>query len=90
MSEEQFGGDYGHWWNRVRTAAPLAPSWFSVTATRVLMAPGVSSDALLIFAEALDEAADIAILSDGDLASQLRQLADLPRQLAPSRANQRG
>ena len=83
--------DHAHWWRTVRLTAPLAPSWVSTIVVRVMLAPGMNADALLVFAEALDEAAGIAFVTgQTELTAQLRKLADLPRDAAPARASREG
>jgi hypothetical protein len=81
-----------HWptcWYRVAEAAPDAPAWFRAGVTRILTLPGVSPDALLLVADALEECASVAEAdNERALSTQLRRLADLPRDLAPRRAKQ--
>lgn len=75
------------WYKRVRITVPDAPSWFMVAISRVLASPAMSSDALLILADALYEGAGTASQTGSPLlAAQLRELAELPRALAPGRA----
>jgi hypothetical protein len=83
--------DHAHWWRTVRLTAPLAPSWVSTIVVRAMLTPSLTSDGLLFFADALDEAAGIAFVTgDTELSAQLRKLADLPRAAAPERAQREG
>ena len=75
------------WWLLVRAAAPAVPAWLLGMITAVLAhEPPLTPDALLILAEALDEAAEV-LAADGHLtlSAQLGQLAAMPRGLVPSR-----
>lgn len=76
------------WYARAaRQMAPGAPGWFLGGVIQFLLNPHASSDALLALADALEEAAHLADMAGDPVARELRELADLPRQLAPSRAS---
>lgn len=81
--------EHARWWSLVRDAAPSTPTWFAIALARILCAREMSSDALLILADAIEECARTASFDAGappGLPEQLRKLAELPRDLAPKRA----
>jgi hypothetical protein len=80
------------WRARAIAVAPLAPLWLHAAVGAMLADPRASSDAMLALADALEEAARTANLYGRPtaIARELRLLADLPRQQAPSRASHLG
>ncbi len=77
-----------HWLCAVTQAAPDMPFWNRFAVARMLANRAASSDALLWLADAFTEAAGVAgEFGDGALAIQLHQLSELPRRLAPQRAD---
>lgn len=78
-------------WRRVVFfVLPEAPAWFHAAIAELLADPRTSSDTLLIAADALEAGRRQATIDDQpSLAEALRNLADVPRQLAPLRAGVR-
>ncbi len=76
------------WYERAHLAAPTTPAWIRHSVGFFLKHPRADSDALLALADALTEASEAAALTchQATLAPELRRLADLPRRLAPFRA----
>lgn len=86
MVVSPFAGEMA-WRLRTSAAAPSIPMPLIFTVSRFLANDNASSDALLCLADALDEVANIALLSGWLSDSQeFRRLADLPRELGPLRA----
>lgn len=76
------------WFREASKVAPNVPAWCRVMAARLLADKQASSDALLLLADALTEAANFAgIEGQIALATELDRLSDIPRRLAPRRAN---
>ncbi len=75
------------WIARAWSVAPQSPDGLIFAVGAALSNPQASSDALLCLADALDEAAEISTATGLTLlARDLCALAELPRQLAPTRA----
>lgn len=71
-------------WKTARSAAPDAPDSLLCIIVRTLMNPRASTDTLLVLADALTDAADLESHAGSHVvASQLRRLAGIPRELAP-------
>jgi hypothetical protein len=77
------------WRARAAWVAPMAPHWLHPLVADVLANKAMRSDALLAVADALVEAARAAAAHGQTTAERsLLALAELPRQLAPSRAEE--
>ncbi len=79
------------WYERAHLAAPTTPAWIRHKVGFFLNHPRADSDVLLALADMLIEASETASLMglQATLAPELRRLADLPRRLAPFRAEDR-
>lgn len=72
-----------YWWHRVAETAPTLSGTERALVARFLANPRMTSDCLLILADALDEAARVAGVEGRDqLGAELLRLADLPRDQA--------
>ncbi|WP_428485984.1 hypothetical protein [Rhodopila sp.] len=78
--------DRGGWLAVAARIAPAVPGWLRAGVAALLCDPAADSDALLLLADALEEAAGVAeACGERVLCLQLRALAGLPRMRVPSR-----
>jgi len=75
------------WRARAMAAAPEAPYWLTTAVAAFLADERADSDAMLLLADALEDAARAAgAFGEAASARALHQLADVPRRWAPLRA----
>ncbi len=80
--------EHDAWFRAASDAAPSVPAWCRTMVARLLADRQAGSDALLLLADALTEAANFAgIEGQIALAIELERLSDIPRRLAPLRAD---